>query len=128
MTNSPLSRADDAKRRRDLADEISILRGTHADPESQPWYPLVAGDVVLISGEGGLGETYLAEPDDLGEMTLRRVSADYDDGRPADWQITFCDLWFEASPDALTVIRAGAVVYGVPATMPGDDAEGDAQS
>lgn len=119
MTDSPLSRAEDAKRNRDLGAEISILTSAGADLESQPWYPLQPGDVVLLamtSGPEYYGETYVAEPDEFNgpDLALRRVSATMDNGAPEDWSVSFYDLWFEAGPDVLTVIRAGRVVFGRP--------------
>jgi hypothetical protein len=116
---SPLELATDAKHRRDLADEISILTNAGNDLEAQPWYPLVAGDVVLmtVGVDADLGETYIAEADEYEDVVLRRVSATHHVGPAAagEWPIPFYDLWFEAGPAALTVIRAGAVVHGTPA-------------
>lgn len=119
MSESPLSRAEDAKRRRDLPDEVRILTDANADLNAQAWYPLHVGDVVLMAtGEGDLGETYVAERDEFdhdGPATaLRRVSVLEYDGEPADWPVEFYDLWFEADRNMLTVVRAGRVVFGTP--------------
>lgn len=138
---SPLAQAEDAKRRRDLAGEISALQAGERELKAQPWYPLQPGDVVLCSlgplgdGDEPYGETYLAAAgDDAGMVDvdggpmLRMVSgtdlgedqADDRDGETADQAWTpppcsFYELWFEAGPAALTVIRAGRVVHGDPA-------------
>ncbi len=144
LADSPLSLAEDAKRRRDLGAELAILTGAQRDLESQPWLPLQAGDVVLmylpdsaVNG-GPLGETYLAvdDPDGFG-VGLRQVSTSYTTPAPADadqedhedqddespsqareYLYSIEDLWFEAGAATLSVIRAGAVLFGTPAVVP----------
>lgn len=119
MSESPLSRAEDAKRNRDLGAEISILQDADADLNAQPWLPLHVGDVVLMAfaDTPDLSETYLAVPDGRYDSPegpgLRQVSSHYPihEGVPL---MPFYDLWFEAGRDALTVIRAGRVVFGRP--------------
>lgn len=116
LNDSPLSRAEDAKHARNLGTEINILSAADADLNAQTWLPLVAGDVVLMAfdDQPDLAETYLAEPDDSAEgAALRQISSHYEihEGTPP---LPFYDLWFEAGPGALTVIRAGVVVFGNP--------------
>jgi hypothetical protein len=124
-TNSPLSQAKDAKHRRDLGDETSILTGADAELNAQPWLPLRAGDVVLMGFVSSpslvdLSETYIAEPDDSAEgAALRLISSNFPipSGVPL---MPFYDLWFEAGRDAITVIRAGIVVFGTPLRATGN--------
>ncbi len=118
MSESPLSRAEGAKHRRDLPDEISILTSANADLEAQPWYPLQPGDVVLVALSGGpefFGETYVGRNDSF-ETVLECVSATE---VVQSVEVLFHDLWFEAGRDVLTVIRAGRVVFGTPQQMDG---------
>jgi protein involved in polysaccharide export with SLBB domain len=113
VNDSPLSRTADAKRHRDLAAEVSILTDANADLESQPWYPLQPGDVVLLAMPGGpefYGETYVGRNDGF-ETVLECVSATE---AVQAVEVSFYDLWFEAGPDVLTIIRAGRVVFGTP--------------
>lgn len=112
MSESPLSRAEDAKRNRDLGAEIGILTSAGVDLESQPWYPLRPGDVVLMStADGAIGETYLGVDDGF-ETALSCTSSTEDTVSEAP--IPLHDLWFEAEPSTLVVIRAGRVVFGKP--------------
>lgn len=113
MTESPLSRATDAKHRRDLAAEVSILTDANADLESQPWLPLQPGDVVLVALPGGpefFGETYVGRYDSFGTV-LECVSATE---AVQTVEVSLHDLWFEAGHNVLTIIRAGRVVFGTP--------------
>lgn len=115
---SPVMLAEDAKRRRDLGGEIGALMSADADLKRQPWLPLQPGDVVLtyIPGHGrvpAFGTTYVAvdgETDPDTGACIKQVSSDgsYDTGA------LFYELWFEYGADAITVIRAGAVVHGSP--------------
>jgi len=113
-TPSPLALATDAKHSRDLLGEISILTDADKLLNSQWWYPLQNGDVVLMAAYDDLATTYLAEPDEYGDHVLRCVSAVYESSFHEP--IPFYDLWFEAGPATLTVIRAGATVFGRPTT------------
>jgi hypothetical protein len=112
---SPLALAEDAKRLRDMGAEITILQRADTDLNSQPWLPLRAGDIVLQSfaDHPDLSATYLAIPDDSREGAyLQQISSNYP--TPETGPMPFYDLWFEAGRDALSVIRAGAVVFGRP--------------
>jgi hypothetical protein len=120
---SPLSAADDAKKRRDLVGEISALMAGDADLKRQPWLPLRPGDIVLtrLPADAVLdayGTTYLAVEDetdaDTGAM-LRVVSESWvDDNEPNPPLTSFYELWFEWGPSEVVVIREGAIVHGVP--------------
>ncbi len=119
MADSPVSLAADAKRDRDLGAEIGILTGADTDLKTQPWLPLRDGDVVLMALEpvpdlADMSETYIAEFDGSAEgASLRLISTNFPipDGAPL---MPFYDLWMEAGSDAITVIRAGVVVFGNP--------------
>lgn len=137
---SPLARADDAKRRRDLAGELDALMQADQDLEAQPWHPLQPGDVVLCAfpplgpDDEPYGETYVAMPgedtDVAGNPMLQLVSAssleplgastgeeDQAENGPEQElpaRAPFYDLWFEAGASLLTVIRAGRIVHGRP--------------
>jgi hypothetical protein len=127
---SPLAAAEEHKRRRDIAGEIGALMSADAELKARPWYPIRPGDVVLmrLAGAAGVpayGETFLAVDTDMdGCAMLRQVSRDLGhilDGPNEethtldDALVSFYELWFEAGPSVLTVIRAGAVVHGTPA-------------
>ncbi|MGI5247563.1 hypothetical protein [Dactylosporangium sp. CA-139066] len=118
---SPLAKAEEAKRRRDIGGEIGALMAGADALARQPWAPLRPGDVVLLyspaaNGAPALGQTYLGvdETDVDGHAMMREVSRTVEEFAE-DGLASFCELWFEAGPGALTVIRAGAVVYGTPA-------------
>jgi hypothetical protein len=118
---SPLAAAEDAKRRRDIGGEIGALIAGADDLARQPWAPLRPGDVVLCYLPGiPYGQTFLAVPDETdidGHAMMREVSRT---GTTEDASLSgFYELWFEAGPHTLTVIRAGAVVFGTPARATG---------
>lgn len=124
---SPRAVAERAKARRDLGGELAALTAADADLEAQPWAPLRAGDVVLshMPADGevpAIGETYVAVDDGIdiaGHAMVRLVSASYRDPYGLGGDVTaFYDLWFEASPGSLTIIRAGAVIHGTPIKVP----------
>lgn len=115
---SPLAAAEDAKRRRDIGGEIGALIAGGDALTRQPWAPLRPGDVVLchLPGDPAYGQTYLAVPDETdtdGHAMVREVSRTDEYTEPG--LASFYELWFEAGPHVLTVIRAGAVVFGTPA-------------
>jgi hypothetical protein len=119
VTNlSPLAAAEDAKRRRDIGGEIGALIAGGDALARQPWAPLRPGDVVLchLPGTPAYGQTFLAVPDETdvdGHAMVREVSRSDEFAEPN--LASFYELWFEAGPHTLTVIRAGAVVFGSPA-------------
>lgn len=130
-TLPPRAAAEQAKARRDLGGELGALMAADADLETQPWAPLQAGDVVLCSSPArdevpAIGETYLAidgDTDLAGHAMLRPVSTTYRQTCDDDEPLAFYDLWFEAGPSSLAVIRAGAVIHGTPTciTPPGTE-------
>jgi hypothetical protein len=131
---SPLAKAEAAKGRRDLPGELDALTTGERHLRAQPWYPLQPGDVALCWLPGiGHGNTYLAtnqgvDPD--GGPILRQVSSTTQAAQPSDAERlddslgdserdsereSLFELWFEAGPATLTVIRAGQVIFGQPA-------------
>jgi hypothetical protein len=123
---SPLAAAEDAKRRRDIGGEIGALIAGADDLARQPWAPLRPGDVVLcyLPGSTPYGQTFVAVPDETdidGHAMMREVSRnpEFSDLGLDPNLAGFYELWFEAGPHTLTVIRAGAVVFGTPARAAG---------
>lgn len=115
---APAQLAHQAKQLRDLGAEITIINRAGDDLDGQPWLPLRAGDIVLqaFADHPDLSATYLAVPDDSKEGAyLQQISSHYP--TPEFGPMPFCDLWFEAGRDALSVIRAGAVAFGRPHTL-----------
>lgn len=134
--SSPRALAEDAKRRRDIDGEISTLRAADQELRNQPWFPIQAGDVVVWSVDlpgGRHGETLLAveDPDyptqggaplkkvsetlhDLGDDADEDQDAELDDEQPVSLPgyEDFYDLWFEAGPSSVAVIRQGQLVHG----------------
>ncbi|TQE35451.1 hypothetical protein [Streptomyces ipomoeae] len=125
---SPLARAEDAKRRRDLVGELSALMSAGNALESAPWYPCRHGDVVHVHYEAtptmpACGETYIVRDAGEGLMSLRLLAdgvardAGPFDGMTAGALVVeaadcpIYELWFEAGPQRLTVVRDGRVVH-----------------
>ncbi len=118
---SPYAAAEEAKRRRNIGGEISALISGGDALARQPWAPLRPGDVVLcyLPGVVTYGQTFVAidgQTDIDGHAMMREVSRT---DEYADSSLTgFYELWFEAGPHTLTVIRAGSVVFGTPTFTP----------
>lgn len=127
---SPLARAEDAKRRRDLGGEIDALMTAGAALESAPWYPCRRGDVVLVHhpavGDVPLrpawGETYVVDDAGDGLMSMKLVahslpdSVEYADGMTGCYAVEAADCpiyeaWFEAGAHLLTIVRDGRPVH-----------------
>ncbi|MFH9011203.1 hypothetical protein ACH4C6_07485 [Streptomyces sp. NPDC017943] len=125
---SPLERAEDAKRRRDLDGEISALVQGHTALTSAPWYPARPGDLVHVHYEAGgtvpaFGETYLiaagiSEGFLSMQMLAHTLPADTEflDGMVGCFAVKddpdpLMELWFEAGPHTLTIIRDGRPVH-----------------
>ncbi|MEV0826414.1 hypothetical protein [Nonomuraea rubra] len=123
-TPAPLENAEDAHRRRDFFGLVEAARAGQQSLESQPWYPARHGDVVLIHYEGvsdvpASGETYIVEqPDADGWYNLRllahtqsesmgQVGAFATEGDPDP----LMEMWFEAGPHRLAIVRDGRVVH-----------------
>ncbi|MFD3483810.1 hypothetical protein [Streptomyces sp. NPDC058665] len=132
--SSPLARAEDAKRRRDIGGEIGALRSGERALKTAPWYPSRAGDLVHVHYEGigdirAWGETYVVEPEpgfaDSLRLRLLHHTAKGDAATMAGVWATnsgdpdpLFDMWFEAGPARITVVRDGRVMHPVPA-VPG---------
>ncbi|MFD9107170.1 hypothetical protein [Streptomyces bottropensis] len=132
---SPLAQAEAAKRARDLGGEIAVLTSAHDRLTSAPWYPVRPGDLVHVHYEAGgempaFGETYIVgdarEPGDTapGLLSMVLLAHTLPDSTPDDdvAGMTGCfeseshddplyDLWFEAGPQRLAVVRDGRVVH-----------------
>ncbi|MFC8438059.1 hypothetical protein ACFUJT_07655 [Streptomyces griseoincarnatus] len=123
---SPLARAEDAKRRRDLGAELDILMGAGAALTSAPWYPARPGDVVHVHYEAGglsdaFGETYRITAGADGFLSMQLLCHTLPDTEDLDGLVgcfaveddpdPLSDLWFEAGPHRLTIIRDGRPVH-----------------
>lgn len=139
---SPLAQAAVAKANRDIGAEIGVLTRAEHALTSAPWYPVRPGDMVHVHYEAGgempaFGETYVigdaAEPGGVPPLLLSMVllahtlpaSTPEDDVRA----MTGCfeaeaaddplyDLWFEAGPRRLSIVRDGQVVHNGPGAAP----------
>lgn len=125
---SPLTQAEDAKRRRDFRGEVEAIQDGARSLASAPWYPARPGDIVHVRFEEipgvlpAFGETYLIEateagPDGWLAVTMLASSVAPELGSGDDGFATDCDpdplmtMWVEAGPQALTIVRDGAVVH-----------------
>ncbi|MFF7521223.1 hypothetical protein [Streptomyces pseudovenezuelae] len=129
---SPLAQAEDAKRRRNIDDEIAALTGAHDQLTSAPWYPARPGDLVHIHYEqaGDLppfGETYIVGDAGDNMMSLQLLAHTLPETVPGmdaeataemagifAVEILDCPLyqaWFEAGPQRLTIVRDGRPVH-----------------
>ncbi|MEV6125179.1 hypothetical protein AB0M23_32505 [Streptomyces sp. NPDC052077] len=130
---SPLAQAEDAKRRRDLAGEFGALTAAGAALESAPWYPVRSGDLVHVhyepvAGLPGFGETYIVAaagtPGEgpAGLLSMQFLAHTLPDSYDADeeglgaFAVEAADdplweLWFEAGPHRLTIVRDGRPVH-----------------
>ena len=123
---SPLAQAEDAKRRRDLPGELGILMGAGAALTSAPWYPARPGDLVHVHYEAAgemaaFGETYLVAAGAHGFLTMQLLCHTLPDPEEAGGMVgcfavdddpdPLSDLWFEAGPQRLTIVRDGRPVH-----------------
>ncbi|MCI3277564.1 hypothetical protein [Streptomyces cylindrosporus] len=123
---SPLEAAQDAKRARDIGGEIGALRAGDRALKTAPWYPSRAGDLVHVHYEAAgsapaWGETYAVEPGEgfyPGELELRLLHHTAPDAGLAGCfaptetpDEPLYQLWFEAGPHTLTVVRNGRTVH-----------------
>ncbi|EPD63147.1 hypothetical protein [Streptomyces sp. HGB0020] len=124
---SPVAQAEDAKRRRDLAGEIDVLMSASADLESAPWHPARPGDIVHLhyeaaGSEAAMGETYLVERGEHdGFFNLRLLAQSHPQGEKFEGSAgvfacedrlnPLAEMWMEAGPHRLTIVRDGRVVY-----------------
>ena len=128
---SPLARAEDAKRRRDLAGELGVLMSAGDALESAPWYPCRPGDLVHVHYEAvgdvplipAFGETYLIGDAGHGLLSVKLIAHSLPGGTEHAEGMVGCfavedadcpvyELWFEAGPHRLTIVRDGRVVHG----------------
>ncbi len=134
-TTSPVEQAAAAKAARDLGRELGALLGGSAALARQPWYPPRPGDVVHVHYEDqtqaagcplpAFGETYVVEQCPVapaGYLALRILhnSAPGSEGigpfagNPSDEPLF--EVWMEAGPHRITVVRDGVVVHNGPAS------------
>ncbi|GEC02984.1 hypothetical protein SSP24_06390 [Streptomyces spinoverrucosus] len=122
---SPLQQAEDAKRRRDLVGELDALTSAGTELESAPWYPVRSGDLVHVHYEATptlpvFGETYVIGDVGGGLKSMQLVGHTWQ-GEEPDGMVGGCavdaaddplyELWFEAGPQRLTIVRDGLVVH-----------------
>ena len=124
---SPLARAEDAKRRRDLGGELAALQQGHTDLTAAPWYPSRPGDLVHVHYEAAgqmaaFGETYRVTAGAHGFLSLQLqchtlpADTEFLDGMVGCFAVDddpdpLMELWFEAGPHRLTVVRDGRPVH-----------------
>ncbi|WP_405930348.1 hypothetical protein [Streptomyces sp. NBC_00827] len=126
---SPRAQAEDAKRARDLVGEIGALMQGDEALTSAPWYPARRGDVVLVHYEQAgefpaFGETYVVDDADGGLLGMRLLAHTLPDtmdpaeveGMAGCFAVESADcplyeVWFEAGPQRLTIVRDGRVVH-----------------
>ena len=123
---SPLEKAEDAKRRRDLAGEVDVLMSAGADLESAPWHPVRPGDLVHVHYEAGgssdaFGETYIVAAGQHGFLSMQLLAHTLPEAEDTaglvgcfaveDDPDPLMELWFEAGPHRLTIVRDGRPVH-----------------
>lgn len=125
---SPLAEAEDAKRRRDLAGELDALTSGHDRLTSAPWYPARPGDLVhvhhgAIGQTVAFGETYLvAAGSNDGFLNMQLLchtlpeDTEFLDGMVGCFAVEddndpLMELWMEAGPHRLTIVRDGRPVH-----------------
>lgn len=126
---SPLARADDAKRSRDLVGELAALTTGYTALTSAPWYPAQAGDLVhLAFGPVGdipaYGETYSVRGRRDGLLRLTLLHHTYSGATEQLMGIgcfatsattePLTEMWMEAGPHRLTIVRHGQVLHDGP--------------
>ncbi|MFD4258212.1 hypothetical protein ACFWR9_11425 [Streptomyces sp. NPDC058534] len=124
---SPLAQAEDAKRARDIGAEIAALQRGHADLTTAPWYPARPGDLVHVHYEAGglsqaFGETYRITAGIDGFLSMQLLchtlpeDTEFLDSMVGCFAVDddpdpLMELWFEAGPHRLTVVRDGRPVH-----------------
>ncbi|MDX2700341.1 hypothetical protein [Streptomyces ipomoeae] len=127
---SPLAQAEDAKRRRDLTGELGVLMSAGQALESAPWYPCRPGDLVHVHYEAvgdvplvpAFGETYVIGDAGDGLLSMKFLAHSLPEGTEYAEGMVGCfaaeaadcpvyELWFEAGPHRLTIVRDGRVVH-----------------
>ncbi|AVV46431.1 hypothetical protein PYK79_45100 [Streptomyces sp. ID05-04B] len=123
---SPLVQADDARRAGDLDGETRALMAAGIGLESAPWQPARPGDLVHLhypaSGDvPQFGETYIVGDAGDGLLSLQLLAHTLPATEDVDG-MTGCfasdasdqplyELWFEAGPHLLTIVRDGRPVH-----------------
>ena len=124
---SPLARAEDATRRRDLPGELDALQQGHTDLTSAPWHPARPGDLVHVHYEAvgrtqAFGETYRFTAGAGGFLSMQLLchtlpeDTEFLDGMVGCFAVDddpdpLYELWFEAGPHRLTIVRDGRPVH-----------------
>lgn len=121
---SPLAQAEDAKHRGDTVGQLYALSGGHDQLVTAPWYPVLPGDLVHVHYEAtptlpAYGETYLIGDVGGGLKSMQLINDTYDgelDGMTGICAVEAADdplyeLWFEAGPQRLTIVRDGRPVH-----------------
>ncbi|GGZ80451.1 hypothetical protein ACFOOM_07740 [Streptomyces echinoruber] len=124
---SPLQQAEDAKARRDIVGEVAALTTGYAQLTTAPWHPSRQGDLVHIhypqAGDfPAFGETYIVGDAGDGLLSLTLLSHTFPADDPDLATAVGCfaseasdeplmELWFEAGPHLLTIVRDGQVVH-----------------
>ncbi|EGX60145.1 hypothetical protein SZN_09491 [Streptomyces zinciresistens K42] len=124
---SPLDRAEDAKRRRDLAGELGALMDGHAELTTAAWYPNRPGDLVHVHYEAAgtrapFGETYLISAGAHGFLSMQLLThtlprdTEVLDGMVGCYAVKddpdpLSEMWMEAGPHRLTIVRDGRPVH-----------------
>ncbi|WP_171111274.1 MULTISPECIES: hypothetical protein [unclassified Streptomyces] len=122
---SPVEQAEDAKRRRDIVGEVGALMDGHAQLTSAPWYPGRPGDLVHVHYEAvgdmaAFGETYVIAAGDGGFLSMQLLAHTLPEA--TDQSMVGCfaveddpdplsELWMEAGPHRLTIVRDGRPVH-----------------
>ncbi|MCZ4611838.1 hypothetical protein O3S80_50455 [Streptomyces sp. Lzd4kr] len=125
--SSPLAQAEDAKRRRDLVGEVAALNSGYAALTTAPWYPARPGDMVHVHHEAGaladaFGETYLVAASEGGFLSMQLLAhtlpedTEFLDGMVGGFAVDddpdpLTELWMEAGPHRLTIVRDGRPVH-----------------
>lgn len=126
---SPVERAQEAKRARDLPSEMSALIQGYEGLKAAPWSPTQVGDHLVVTFEAledvpGFTETYEVVPSGSerwpDQTELRLVGHN---STQAEWAGRFAGppefsdddaietAWMEAGPDRLAVLRGGKVLH-----------------
>ncbi|WP_331750808.1 MULTISPECIES: hypothetical protein [unclassified Streptomyces] len=121
---SPLGRAGEAKRRRDLVGEVEALVGGHRALTSAPWDPSRPGDRLLVTVEAAGQSPRSTELYEVveggGDGTELRLVSITPEGAAGGWYAGPPELygadpvetpWMEAGPDRLTITRNSVIVH-----------------
>lgn len=97
-----------------------------ADLESAPWHPVRPGDLVHVHYEAGgisdpFGETYIIGAAEHGFLSMQLLAHTLPEAEDTaglvgcfaveDDPDPLMELWFEAGPHRLTIVRDGRVVH-----------------